>query len=409
MLNNKQKKQKIAVIIPDGMADLKIPELNNKTPMQSANKPCMDFLALNGVCGMVECIPGGMISDASATANLSILGYDPEIYSRGRSPLEAASIGLELRLNDTALRCNLVTLSEEEPYEEKTIIDHSADEIETPESSGLISVLNQELGTDKIRFHTGISYRHCLLWEDYENNFKFTGPHDILNKKIKGYLPAGECLELMKKSFDILKNHGINKKRIENSKRPANSIWLWSPGTKPALPDFRTKRGLDGSVIAAVDLIKGIGIYAGMNVVNVEGATGNFHTNYKNKGLAAIKEFENGSDFVFIHVEAPDECGHRGEIQNKVKSIENIDDMIIKPVYDYLNSKFEDFKILILPDHPTYLSTGAHSYNPAPFLIYKKNSGINSGISNFNEESVSEKSGVYIKDGYKLLDFVLDN
>jgi len=409
MSNNKQK---IAVIIPDGMADERMRELDGKTPMEAAMKPCMDFLAQNGVCGMVECIPEGMISDASATANLAILGYDPKVYSKGRSPLEAASMGLAMRANDTAVRCNLVTLSKKEKiYEEKMMKDHSADEIDTDEADMLIYTLNEKLGTDKIRFHTGKSYRHILLWEDCPGICDFTGPHDILNKKIIEYLPSGEIgnnyLELMKKSYDILKNHPVNITRRENNKRPANSIWLWSPGTKPDMPDFKSKYGFSGSIIAYVDLIKGLGIYAGMNVVDVEGATGNFYTNYKNKGLAAIKEFENGADFVFVHVEAPDECGHRKEVENKIKSIENIDEMIVKPVYDYLNSNFEEFKMLILPDHPTILSTGAHSYNPVPFLIYKKGSDNKSGINNFNEESVSKNFDIYIQKGHELMDFVL--
>ena len=409
MINNKQK---IAVIIPDGMADFKMPELDNKTPMEVAEKPCMDFLAQNGICGMVKNIPEGMISDASATANLSILGYDPKVYSTGRSPLEAASLGLEMRENDTAIRCNLITLSEkEEIYEEKIIIDHSADEISTEDADILIKALDRELGTDKIRFHTGKSYRHCILWEDCPGECKVTGPHDIKNKKAKEYLPSGEAgekyLELMKKSYDILNNHPLNIKRREDGKRPANSIWLWSPGRKPDIPDYKSKYGFDGSVIAYVDLIQGIGIYAGMKVVNVDGATGNFHTNYKNKGLAAINEFENGKDFVFVHIEAPDECGHAGEIENKIKSIEKIDDMIIKPIYEYMNSNFTEFKILILPDHPTSLSTGAHSYAPVPFLIYKKGSCDKSGIKNFSEESVSENSYIFIQNGHKLMDFVL--
>ncbi|MCL2773208.1 MAG: cofactor-independent phosphoglycerate mutase [Oscillospiraceae bacterium] len=405
-------KQKIAVIIPDGAADLNVPELNNKTPMQYAKKPCMDYLASNGVCGMVVNIPDGMISDASATANLAILGYDPKIYSKGRSPLEAASIGLEMKENDTAIRCNLVTLSENEGvYEEKTVIDHSADEITTEEADILIKELDKQLGTDKIRFHTGKSYRHILLWEDYPGDCKFTGPHDILNKQAKEYLPSGKTGEqyvnLMKKSYDILNNHPLNIKRRESGKRPANSIWLWSPGAKPDMPDFKSKYGLDGSVIAFVDLIQGLGIYAGMNVVEVEGATGNFHTNYKNKGLAAINEFENGKDFVFVHIEAPDECSHRLEIENKVKSIELIDADIIKPIYEYLNSNSDEFKILVLPDHPTFLSTGAHSYAPVPFLVYKKGADVKSGIDNFNEESVSQKSSLFIEHGYNLMDFVM--
>jgi len=407
-------KQKIAVIIPDGMADFKIPELDGKTPMEVAMKPCMDFLAQNGVCGMVKTIPEGkgMLADASATANLAILGYNPKVYSKGRSPLEAANIGLVMRTNDTAIRCNFVTLSENENvYEEKIIIDHSADEITTEESDILIKELDQKLGTGTIRFNTGVSYRNCLLWENFPGDCGFTPPHDILTKQIKNYLPSGEIgdiyLDLMKKSYDILNSHPVNIKRRENGKRPANSIWLWAPGTKPNLPGFTSKCRLDGSIVSAVDLIKGIGVCAGMKVVNVEGATGNFYTNYKNKGLAAIKEFKNGSDFVYIHIEAPDECGHQGDIGKKIKSIENIDEMIIKPVFEYLDSKCKDFKMLVLPDHPSPICTRTHSDNPVPFLLYKKGSDNKSRIDNFNEYSVEINFDIYIENGYELLDFVL--
>ena len=408
---NKQNKQKIAVIIPDGMADLPIKELDNKTPMQYAKKPCMDFLAANGVCGRVKTIPASMVPE-SDTAALSILGYDPVIYSKGRSPLEALSIGLSMGDNDTAIRCNVVSLSEDEiVYEDKIILDHSADEITTEEADILIKELDKQLGSDIIRFHTGVSYRHCILWENYPGNYNFTRPHDILNKPIKEFLPAGEIgayyLDLMKKSYDILNNHQVNIKRRANGKKPANSIWLWSPGAKYNMPGFESKYNLNGSVVAAVDLIKGIGICVGMNVVNVEGATGDFHTNYKNKGIAAIKEFENGKDFVFIHIEAPDECGHRGELKNKIRSIELIDEHVIKPVYDYLNANFDELKILIMPDHPTPVSIRTHTSDPVPFLVYKKGANAKSGIEKFAEQSVAEKSDILIENGYNLLDFVM--
>ncbi|MCL1794355.1 MAG: cofactor-independent phosphoglycerate mutase [Oscillospiraceae bacterium] len=405
-------KQKIAVIVPDGMADSEIFELGGKTPMEAAEKPCMDMLAQKGYCGMAEFIPENMIADASATANLAILGYDPKIYSKGRSPLEAASMGLEMNPRDTAFRCNLITLSEKEPiYGDKKIIDHSADEISTKEADALIRDLNKKLGTGKIRFHTGKSYRHILLWEDCPGECVFTGPHDILGKHAKDYLPSGLVGEfyakLMETSYEVLKGHPINLNRRENQKRPANSIWLWSPGTKPEMPAFKSRFGLDGSVVAYVDLIKGLGIYAGMNLANVEGATGNFGTDYKNKGLAAIGEFEKGADFVFVHIEAPDECGHRREIENKVKSIEKIDEMVVKPIYRYMDSSFDEFKMLVLPDHPTCLSTGAHSYGPVPFLLYKKGGTI-SKIGNFNEKSVSENCDIFMQNGHELLNFALD-
>ncbi|MCL2159256.1 MAG: cofactor-independent phosphoglycerate mutase [Oscillospiraceae bacterium] len=399
-------KQKIAIIVPDGMADLEVPMLGGKTPMEAAKKPCMDFLAQNGICGMAKFIPQGMISDASATANLAILGYDPKIYSKGRSPLEAASMGLSMRPNDTAFRCNLVTLGEEEEYEQKTMLDHGADEISTEEADVLIKEIDKQLGSDQMRFFTGKSYRHILLWENCPGEEVFTGPHDIKKKQIKDYLPSGPYLKLLKKSHEILKDHPINIQRRENGKKTANSIWLWSPGATPTMPDFKSKHGLGGSVVAAVDLICGLGIYAGMNVTEPEGATGNFHTNYQNKGLCAIAEFEKGADFVFVHIEAPDECGHRGEVENKVKSIEKIDEMIIAPIHDYLNSHSKEFEMLVLPDHPTLVSTGAHSYDPVPFLIYKKGSGKKTGIQNFNEKS-AKNSGIFMQNGHELLDFAL--
>jgi len=401
-------KQKIAVIVPDGMADSEIPSLGSKTPMEAALKPNMDRLARSGVCGMVKTITEDMTHDASATANLAILGYDPNVYYTGRSPLEAVNIGLAMRERDVAIRCNLVTLTGDgDIYEHKVIADHSADEITTEEAGVLIHALDKALGDDKRRFHTGVSYRHCLLWEDCPGGRSFTPPHDILNKCIKDYLPAAEYSELMRASFDILDSHPINMKRREDGKKPANSIWFWSAGTKPDLPSFKSKYGFDGSVIAAVDLIKGIGVCAGMKTVNVDGATGNFHTSYKNKGLAAIDEFENGADFVYIHIEAPDECGHRGETENKVASIEKIDAMIVGPVYDYLKANCPEFKILILPDHPTPLSIRTHSSGAVPFSLYKSGADNRSGIDNFNEKTAAEKSEIYIRDGYKLMEFVL--
>ena len=406
-------KTKIIVIIPDGMADLRIEILGGRTPMETAYKPCMDFLAENGICGMVKTIPDGMIPE-SDTANLVILGYDPKIYSKGRAPLEAVSMGLSMRENDTAFRCNLVTLSEEsEAYEDKIIIDHSADEITTNESDILIKELDEKLGNENIRFYTGISYRHCILWENCPEMCSFMQPHDILTQKITEYLPDskkfGEYFAIMKESYDILKDHPINKKRREKNLKPANSIWLWSPGVKPKLPQFKDKYNLNGSVVAAVNLIKGIGICAGLDIIEVEGATGNFHTNYKNKGLAAIEEIKNGKDFVFVHIEAPDECGHRGEIENKVKSIEKIDDMVISPIYNYLNNSGMDYKIIILPDHSTPISIRTHAGEPMPFLMYHSaNKTKTSKINNFNEYSVKENSDIYIQNGYELLDYLLN-
>ena len=406
------KKTKIIVIIPDGMADLRIEALNGKTPLEAANKPRMDFLAANGICGIVKTVPNGMIPE-SDTANLAILGYDPTIYSKGRSPFEAAAMGAKMRVDDTAFRCNLVTLSGETgAYEDKIIIDHSGDDISTEEADILIKELADKLGSDNIRFLTGLSYRHCILWENCPELCNFTPPHDILNKKIAEYLPDSEkfaeYFSLMKKSYDILNDHLINKKRREQNLNPANSIWLWSPGVKPNLPEFKAKYNLEGSVISAVYLIKGIAVCAGLDVLDVEGATGNYHTNYENKGLAAVDELKDGRDFVYVHIEAPDECSHRGELENKIKSIEKIDDMVISPIYDYLKNEGVDFKVIILPDHYTPVSTRTHSNEPVPFLMYDSaNKNKASGINNFNENSVSENSDIFIPNGYELLDYLL--
>ena len=323
---------KYLVLIPDGMADEKIEALGNKTPMEAANKPITDMLAKNSVVGTVLNVPEGMVPE-SDTANMAILSFDPKVYSKGRSPLEAVSMGLNMNPDDVAYRCNIVTLSEEGEYDEKIMIDHSADEISTAEAKELISALDEKLGNEFIKFYTGVSYRHCIIWKNGNEKYNFMRPHDILGRCIKDYLPSGEdgkvFYDLMKKSWDILDHHPINEARRKKGLRPANSIWLWSPGKKPSLPSFKEKWGLNGAVISAVDLIKGIGLCAGMKSIDVEGATGNVHTNYNGKADAAIKSFENGYDYVYIHVEGPDECGHRAEADNKVLSIELIDQKIL--------------------------------------------------------------------------------
>jgi len=399
--------QKLAIIIIDGAADYKIDRLGDKTPLEYAHKPRTNKLAQSASCGFVKTVPDGMAPE-SDTAILSILGYNPKIYLKGRSPLEAASIGLEMRQADTAFRCNLVNITEtQDIYEDKIIIDHSAEDISTEEADILIKFLHEQFGDDKLRFYTGVSYRHCMLWENCPPYKKFKPPHDILNKRIGEYLPERcEYLKLMRESYDLLNNHPVNIKRRENNKKPANSIWLWSPGTKTVLPDFQKKYNLNGSVIAAVDLVKGIGICAGMQAVKVPGATGNFHTNYKGKGEAAIQAFENGSDLAFVHIEAPDECSHQGNMSEKIASIELIDANIIEPICKYLDKNYDDFKILIMPDHPTPLSLRTHTSEPVPFLYYNKRGEINSGINNFCESEVSEKSEIFIQDGSKLLDFI---
>lgn len=395
---------KYLVLIPDGMADEKIEKLGGKTPMEAANKPTMNALAKTSLCGTVSNVPEGMVPE-SDTANLAILSYDPKVYSRGRSPLEAVSMGIDMKPDETAYRCNIVTLTEEEDYDRKIILDHSADEISTPEADILIKALEEKLGNEYRKFYTGVSYRHCLIWKNGNDKFNFMRPHDILGKCICDYLPKGkegeEFYRLMRDSYDILNNHPVNEDRRRRGLKPANSAWLWSPGKKPQIPSFKEKWGLDGAVISAVDLIKGIGLCAGMKVFDIPGATGNVHTNYDGKASFAINAFRDGADLVYVHVEAPDECGHRAELENKVKSVELIDAKILKPVYEYLCSTGEAFKIMILPDHPTPIRIRTHSIDPVPFMIYSS-SAKQSGVENFCEESAAAKN-YYIPHGYTLM------
>ncbi|MBP3376134.1 MAG: cofactor-independent phosphoglycerate mutase [Clostridia bacterium] len=399
---------KYLVLIPDGMADEKISALGDKTPMEAAKKPTMDALARHSLVGTVSNVPYGMVPE-SDTANMAILSFDPKVYSKGRSPLEAVSMGLEMQDDEVAYRCNIVTLSEEGEYDEKIMLDHSADEITTAEADELIKALDAALGNDFRRFYTGVSYRHCILWKNGCDTYNFMRPHDILGQCIKDYLPKGEdgrvFYELMKASWDILDRHPVNEARRARGLRPANSIWLWSPGKKPALPSFKDKWGLDAAVISAVDLIKGIGLCAGMRSIDVDGATGNVHTNYTGKANAAIEAFKDGAEYVYIHVEAPDECGHRAEIENKVLSVEFIDEKILKPVYEYLKGTNEDFKIMILPDHPTPIRLRTHTIDPVPFMIYSSNEHKN-GVDTFNEDTASA-TGLYLPHGHTLMELLV--
>lgn len=401
---------KYFVLLCDGMADYKIDSLGGRTPMEAANKPLMDELAKKSLCGTVSNVPEGMVPE-SDTANIAVLSYDPKIYSKGRSPLEAVSMGLTMRPEDTAYRCNVVTLSEdEENYDDKIILDHSADEISTEEASELIKAVEEKFGTEYRHFYTGVSYRHCMIWYNTPYEYSFMRPHDILGRRIGEYLPAGKegepFCKLMRESYDILNHHPINEARRARGLRPANSIWLWSPGKKPSLPNFYEKWGLRGAVISAVDLIKGIGLCAGLQSIDVEGATGNVHTNFTGKADAAIEAFESEKDFVYLHVEAPDECGHRAELDNKILSVERIDELILRPVYDYLLSTGEDFKIMILPDHPTPLVLRTHSMEPVPFMIYSS-AEEKDGVDCFCEEACEGKD-FYIEHGYNLLSYFID-
>ncbi len=400
---------KYLVVLCDGMADEPFAALNHRTPMECAHKPCMDSLSKLSCCGTMVTVPPTLAPESS-TANLAVMGYDPLIYAKGRSPLEAMSMGLSMSETDVAFRCNLVTLSDEGEYEDKIMIDHSAGEISTAEADQLIAALNDGLSTDFRHFYTGISYRHCLMWDnppaENEGIYDFSRPHDHLGKPIRDLLPSGEIgivyRELYRRSYDILKDHPVNVARRNAGKRPANSLWLWSPGKKPALPLFSDLFGLRGAVISAVDLIKGIGICAGMKSIDVEGATGTYETNYEGKMKAAVSAFEEGISFVYIHLEGPDECGHQGDAVHKVEAIERIDREILSPLKEYLDQTGDAYRILVCPDHPTPLSIRTHNRNAVPFLIYDNQNILPSPLDRFTEAE-AEKTGLHIPRAYTLM------
>jgi len=397
---------KYIVMLADGMADYPVEKLNGKTPMMVANKPNMDSLAAKAVVGTVKTVPDSM-KPGSDVANLSAMGYDPTTCYTGRSPLEAMSIGIDMNETDIAFRCNLVTLSENEPYDEKTMVDYSSQEITTAEASKIIDTLNEKLSDDEIHFYCGISYRHCMIWHNGPMNLGLTPPHDISDKKITQYVPKNAKLyNIMKKSVEILKDHPVNAERRKKGLNPASAIWLWGEGTRPAIPNFRKKFGLDGAAISAVDLIKGIGITAGLDVINVEGATGNITTNFANKGKAALKALLEGKDYVYIHVEAPDECGHRGEVENKIKSIELIDRDIIGPLTRGLEKAGEEYSILVMPDHPTPIATKTHARDAVPFLICRSTKPEN-GTKGF-DENIAKTTGLYVENGPALSKLFLE-
>lgn len=399
---------KYLVMLGDGMADYPDARLNNKTPLAVAYKPCMDALCKRATVGLVRTVPDSM-QPGSDNANLSVMGYNPLMCYTGRSPLEAVSMGVPVTERDITYRCNLVTLSEEEPYQAKLMLDYSAGEISTEEASQLIAFLGTQLQREGLSLHAGISYRHCLkLTDAVAGRTQLTPPHDISDKPIAEHLPVGAngalLLSLMKRSYELLKNHPVNRARIRQGKRPANSVWFWGEGTKPALEPYRQKFGVNGAVISAVDLIKGIGKLAQMDVIEVEGATGNIDTNFEGKAQAAIEAFRT-HDYVYVHVEAPDECGHRGEVHNKVRAIELIDELILEPIVNYLKNTGEDFSVLVLPDHPTPLVKKTHVKDPVPFLLYRSNAEAE-GAARYDEEAVA-KSGIFIEQGYRLMSVFL--
>ncbi len=401
---------KYLVLLCDGMADLPFGELGGKTPMELANKPLIDKLAKTSVVGMCRTVGKGL-KPGSDVANLSVMGYDPYICYTGRSPLEAASIGVNLKDSDVALRCNIVTLSSEENYNDKTMVDYCAGDISTKEAHEIIKTVQEKLGNEIFKFYGGVSYRHCLVWDKGTTELgDMTPPHDISGRVIGEYLSDNEnakpLIELMKKSYDILKEHPVNIERRKKGLNEANSIWLWGEGKKPQLEDFYKKNGVKGSVVSAVDLLKGIGICANMEIPEVENATGYLDTNFEGKAEAGINSFKNGCDFVYVHIEAPDECGHRGEAQNKVKAIELIEQRALKPLLTYLENSGEDFRILIMPDHPTPLDTKTHSSEPVPFMIYDSRIK-EKGVETFTEKN-AQNTEIFIEHGPNVLDKLLE-
>ena len=392
---------KYVVVLGDGMADEPIGELGGKTPLQAARTPVMDAMAKVSEQGIAYTVPENLPA-GSDVANLAMLGYDPQKYYSGRSPLEALSIGVDMKDTDIALRCNIVTLSEDEAYEEKTIIDHSSGEITTEEAKVLIDAVKKELETEEFQYYPGVSYRHLTIWDRGET-VDLTPPHDILGKQIGEYLPKETKLrEMMEKSFDILDRHPINEKRREMGLNPANSIWFWGAGTRPALDDFEEKTGKKGAMVSAVDLLKGIAVGTHMLNLDVEGATGGLDTNYKGKAMAAVDSLtKDGADVVYIHVEAPDEMGHQGSVENKVKAIEFLDNQVIRVVAEELKKRGEDFRMLIGPDHPTPISIRTHSKDPIPFMIYDSTKEMK-GQKEYSEEA-AKSTGLVLEHGHDLM------
>ncbi len=400
---------KYIVVLGDGMADYAVEEFNGKTVLDVAEKPNIDYMSKHGELGLVKTVPDGL-KPGSDVANLSVMGYDTKKCYTGRSPLEAASIGVKLDDTDIAFRANLVTLSDEESYADKTMIDYSAGEITTAEAAELIKAVEAELHTDIIHFYSGVSYRHLLVWSGGSTNVALTPPHDISDRKITDYLPKGEnsekLLEMMQRSEQILKNHPVNQKRVAEGKNPANSIWIWGEGSKPSLENFEKKFGVKGSVISAVDLIKGIANCAEMNSIDVEGACGTYETNFDGKAQAALDTLLNGADFVYIHMEAPDECGHQGDALHKKLSVELIDKKVVGFLREELKNRGIDYRMLIMPDHPTPISLKTHVSDPVPYVLYDSSKEKDGGAE-YNEKN-AKAGGVYYDDGTVMMKKLLE-
>lgn len=391
---------KYVVILGDGMADYPVKELDGKTPLEVALKPFIDSLAKVSEIGLLKTVPSGMKA-GSDVANLSVLGLQPEISYTGRSPLEASSIGISLSDTDVTYRANLVTLSGDGDYSDLTMQDYSAGEISTEEAKTLVEFLKKSLDDDTYTLYSGVSYRHCLVKKNAVPVGGFTPPHDITGKPIKEYLPeSAEMLDIMKKSYALLKNHPLNVKRIKDGKNPANSLWFWGEGTKPSIENYQKKFGVKAGMISAVDLLKGIAILSGMEIINVDGATGTYKTNFTGKAKACIDALKNGLDFVYLHMEAPDECGHQGDVEHKIYSIEQID-KVARYIVEELNKTGERFRVLICPDHPTPISTKTHASDPVPYLLYTSDKKL-SGATSYTEKTAKD-CGNFYPDGISLM------
>lgn len=398
---------KYVIVLSDGMAGRPLDELGGKTTLEAANTPVIDRLAEKAEIGMAAMVPEGM-APGSDTANLSVMGYDPKIYYTGRSPLEALSIGVDMESTDVSFRCNIVTLSENEGnYEDRIIIDHSSGEISTEEAAVLVEALKEGLKREGYEFYVGTSYRHLLIWKNGKT-VELTPPHNILTKRIGDYLPKDDVLrEMMEKSFDILNHHPINEERRKKGLNPANSAWFWGAGTRPALTSFEEKTGKKGVMISAVDLLKGIAVGAGMDRILVEGANGGLHTNYVGKADAAVDALVNqGYDFAYVHVEAPDEMGHQGIIQDKISAIEQVDEKVVGRIVDGLDKSGEEYRIMVLPDHPTPICVRTHTGEAIPYLIYDSRKS-SKGVHTYNEAKANESEWKW-PEGYRLIDHLLE-
>lgn len=399
---------KYLLLLADGMADYKIDALGGKTPLQYAHTPNMDILAPNSCIGTVRTVPPGY-PPGSDVANLAVMGYDPRRYYTGRSPLEAVSMGVHLAEQDLALRCNLVTLSDEANYADKTMLDYSAGEISSAESAQLMETVKNELSSKEFNFFAGISYRHLMVWKNGAGKtIELTPPHDISDRNIGTFLPQGTdgelLLQLMTASQACLANHPVNLARMEQGLAPANSLWFWGHGTRPALDSFTVKYQLKGSVVSAVDLVKGLGICAGLKPIEVAGATGGIITNFAGKARAALDELKNGQDFVYLHIESPDEAGHQGDLEAKIWAIEQIDSEVLGLIRSEMDD-FNELRLLLMPDHPTPLAIKTHTGDPVPFMLFDKNHPVKSIIALYDEESA--QPGIYIEDGYQLMDYFI--